>query len=223
MELAAALHEAVWLVNGDTGVSVTEDVPSPVPEALANAILRAETFADPASRKPLLMRLAQRASDNSGIRRAVRSLLTGRPASVVSQNAKLFHDRSGNNRAVRILLRLLDRSWCAVPGVLVESLSQSILEALSVSQDDFEAVHLLLDDCLDKGVDWTGARRLGSHSSTPARLQRRCRGSTALAQDSTASGRRWNSRAIERPRAAFCGNCQQFSFTTGTPGGCAPP
>ena len=31
-------------------------------------------------------------------------------------------------RALRILLRLLDRSWCAVQGKLVESLSQDILE-----------------------------------------------------------------------------------------------
>ena len=156
MELAAALDEAVWMVSGDAVASVVADAPPPAPEALASAVLRAKAFADTAHRKPLLMRLAPEVSDYSSVRRAARMLLAGRAADVVGEDAELFHDRGGNGRALRILLRLLDRPWCAVQGKLVESLPQDVLEALSVGQADHQALHRLLRDCLDKHVDWTG-------------------------------------------------------------------
>ena len=155
-EFAKALLEPVWLVSGETVASVAAGVPSPAPEALASAVLRAEAFADPEHRKPLLMRLAPDASENTDVRWAARVLLAGRAPGVVGENAELFHDRTGNGRALRILLRLLDRSWCAVQGQLVESLSQDILETLAVGQADRQALHRLLGDCLDKPVDWTG-------------------------------------------------------------------
>ena len=156
MELAAALDEAVWMVSGDAVASVVADVPPPAPEALASAVLRAEAFADPAGRKPLLKRLAPVASENTNVRWAARMLLAGCAAGVVGEDAELFHDRSGNGLALRILLRLLDQSWCAVQGKLVESLPQEVLEALSVGQADHQALHRLLRDCLDTHVDWTG-------------------------------------------------------------------
>ena len=156
MELARALDEAVWMVSGDAVSSVAADVPSPAPEALASAVLRAEALADPARRKPLLMRLASQVSDDTNVRWAARVLLAGRTAGVVEEDAELFHDRTGNGRALRILLRLLDRSWCAVQGTLVESLPQDTLEALFVGQADRQALHRLLGDCLNKSVDWTG-------------------------------------------------------------------
>ena len=121
-ELAKALNEAVWLVSGDAVASVA-NAPSPTPEALAGTVLRAESFSDDLShRKPLLMRLAPKASDDTNVRRAARVLLAGRAAGVIGEDAELFHDREGNGRALRILLRLLDRSWCAVDGALVQSL-----------------------------------------------------------------------------------------------------
>ena len=156
MELAKALNKAVWMVSGDAVASVTADVPSPAPEALANAVLRAEALADPACRKPLLMRLVPEASDNTNVRWAARVLLAGSAAGVVGEDAELFHNRTGNRRALRILLRLLDRSWCAVEGMLVEPLSQEVLESLSIGQADHRALHDLLGVCLDKPVDWTG-------------------------------------------------------------------
>ena len=156
MELAKALDEAVWMVSGDAVSSVAADVPSPAPEALASAVLRAEALADPACRKPLLMRLAPEVSDDTNVRWAARVLLVGRAAGVVGEDAELFYDRTGNGRALRILLRLLDRSWCAIHGTFVESLSQDALEALSVGQADHRVLHRLLGDCLDKPVDWTG-------------------------------------------------------------------
>ena len=84
------------------------------------------------------MRLAPEFSDDSNIRWAARVLLAGRAAGVVGEDAELFHDRTGNAQALRILLRLLDRSWCAVQGTLVESLPQDVLEALSVGQADHQ-------------------------------------------------------------------------------------
>ena len=155
-ELAKALNEAVWLVSGDAVVSVA-NAPSPTPEALADAVLRAEAFSDdPSHRKPLLMRLEPKASDDTNVRRAARVLLAGRTAGVVGEDAELFHDRAGNGRELRILLRLLDRSWCAVDRALVQPLSQDALEALSVGQADHRALHRLLGECLDQPVDWTG-------------------------------------------------------------------
>ena len=156
MELARALDEAVWMVSGDAVSSVAASVPSPVPEALARAVLRADMFANPAGRKLLLMRLAPEVSDNSNVRWAARVLLAGRAADVVREHAALFHDRSGNGRALRVLLRLLDRSWCAVSGTLVESLSHDILESLAVGQADHQTLHRLLGECLDKPVAWSG-------------------------------------------------------------------
>lgn len=155
-DLARALDEAVWMVSGDAVSSVAADVPPPAPQALAGAVLRAEAFAEPACRKPLLMRLVPEVSDNANARQAARVLLAGRAAGVVGDGAKLFQGRAGSGRALRILLRLLDRSWCAVQGALVESLPQDVLEVLSVGQADRHALHCLLGDCLEGHVDWTG-------------------------------------------------------------------
>ena len=58
MELAKALDEAVWMVSGDCGGARRCRCAVTCPEALASAVLRAEAFADPARRKPLLKRLA---------------------------------------------------------------------------------------------------------------------------------------------------------------------
>ena len=156
VELAKALDEAVWLVSGDAVASVAASVPSPAPDALASAVLQAKVLADPACRKALLMRLAPDAPDNTNVRRAARALLAGCAAGVVGQDTELFHDRVGHGPALRILLRLLDRSWCAVQGKLVESLSQDVLEALSVGQADHDALYRLLDACLARPVDWAG-------------------------------------------------------------------
>ena len=154
-ELAKALDEAIWFVSGDAAASVDADVPSPTPDELANAVLRAEVFADPVNRKPLLMRLATEASDHTNIRRAARVLLAGRAAGVVGEHTILFHDRTGNGQTLPTLLRLLDRSWCVVQGTLVESLPQDILEALSVGQADHQALRELLGECLVMPVDWS--------------------------------------------------------------------
>ena len=98
----------------------------------------------------------QEALAGIAVRRAARLLLAGRAAGVVGEDAELFHDRAGNGGALRILLRLLDRPWCAVQGTLVEPLSQDVLDALSVGQADRLALHRLLGECLDKPVAWSG-------------------------------------------------------------------
>ena len=154
-ELASALDETVWLVNRDAVASVAAEVPSPAPETLAGAVLRADAFAEPARRTDLLHRLASNISDGVNLRLAARALLAGRAADLVGCDTELFYAPAGNEGALLILLRLLNRSWRAVDQKLVKALSRDILDALSVGQADLEALHHLLDDCLDKPVDWT--------------------------------------------------------------------
>ena len=154
MELAKALDEAVWLVSGDAAASVA-DAPLPTREALATAVLQAERFAEPACRTLLLERLAPSISDNTNVRLAARVLLAGRAADVVGRDTQLFRGRNGHGRALGILLGLIDQSWRAVRGELVESLSQNLVETLSVGQADLSALHRLLEDCLRELVDWT--------------------------------------------------------------------
>ena len=156
VELAMALDETVWWVDGDAVASVATDVPSPRSETLAGAVLQAKAFAKPARRAPLLRHLASNISGDANVRLAARAILAGRAVDVVGRHTKLFQVRTGHQRVLLILLRLLDRSWCALDKQLVGSLSQDILEALSVGQADLEALHSLLSECLDRHVDWTG-------------------------------------------------------------------
>ena len=153
VDVAQALDESAWLVSGEAAASVA-DAPSPTPQALAATVLQAKRFAEPAHRTRLFNRLAPNTSDDANVRLAARVLLAGRAADVVGEDAELIHGRAESGRALRILLRLLDRSWCAVPGKLVESLSQTLLDALAVGQADLEALHRILDECLEKPVDW---------------------------------------------------------------------
>ncbi len=155
-ELGKALDDDVWLVSGNVVASLATDVPLPRPEALAIAVLQSATLGEPAARKPLLMRLAEQDLENTHVRRAARVLLAGRSAAVIGDDAGLFHDRTESRRALYLLLRLLDRSWCVVAQELVEPLPQETLDALSVRQADSRALHSLLSECLETPVDWTG-------------------------------------------------------------------
>ena len=156
-ELAMALAEPVWLVNGDAVAFAAADVPTPEPDTLAGAVLQAGEFAEPGSRTPLLRRLVSNISGNADVRLAARALLAGRAVDVVGCRTALFLAGGRRHRALLILLRLLGQSWRAVDGPLVGSLSQDILEDLSVGQADLEALHRLLDECLNLNskVDWT--------------------------------------------------------------------
>ncbi len=154
-DLAMALDETVWWVDGNAVASVATDVPSPEPKTLAAAALQAKAFAEPASRKALLRRLSPDISGDANVRLAACALLAGCPADVVGCDAELFQVRASHGRALLILLCLLDRPWCAIDRRLASSLSQDTLEALFVGQADLEALHRLLDDCLDRSVDWT--------------------------------------------------------------------
>ena len=155
-ELARALDETVWLVNGAAVAFVAADVPTPKPETLAGAVLQAKEFAEPGSRTPLLRRLVSSISGNANVHLAARVLLAGRAIDVVGQHTTLFQVRAEHQRVLLILLRLLDRPWCVVDRQLAGALSQDDLEALSVGQADLEALNRLLDECLEsRQVDWT--------------------------------------------------------------------
>ena len=154
IELAEALDEALWLTSGDAVASVAE-VPLPTPEALAKAVLRAEAFADSKYRTAVIQRLAPAIKDNADVRLAARALLAGRSATVVGAHTELFHYRDENEPALHILLRLLDRPWCAVHWPLIRSLSQDRVDALGVTPTGLDPLHRLLESCLQESVDWT--------------------------------------------------------------------
>ncbi|WP_419164558.1 hypothetical protein [Candidatus Palauibacter sp.] len=195
-DLAMALDETVWWVDGDAVASVATEVPSPEPKALARAVLQADTFAEAASRTPLLRRLASNISGDADLRLAGRALLAGCTADVVGCDTELFHVRASHERALLILLHLLDRSWCAIDRRLASSLSQDTLEALAVDQADLEALHRLLDDCLDRSVDW-----MSLNDGEALHLLQRLYGAEPEAQ------RRWRTmplhRAADGKRVAF--------------------
>ena len=177
-ELAWALGEPVWLVNRGAVASIGADVPIPEPETLAAAVLQTKKFAEPGSRTFLLRRLERNVSEDADVRLAARTLLAGRASGLV-RRTKLFQVRGGHQRAVLVLLSLLDRSWCAVDGQLAGSLRQDTLDALSVGQADLEALHRLLDECLSSQVDWAALRDAEAlhllrrlHSTEPESEQR---------------------------------------------------
>lgn len=153
-ELAKAIGGAVWLVNRRAVASLAGvHVLSPTTNVLSDQVLRAKAFARPADRKPLLMRIAKSVTyGDANACQATRVLLAGRDADVVG-NAVLFHDDLGSD-VLHVLLRMIDRSWCAVDGKLMKSLSQEVLEALSVRRVDSQALHRLLDECLNTLDYW---------------------------------------------------------------------
>ena len=157
MDLAIALDETMWLVRGEAVAAIAADVPSPQPKSLARAVLQAKAFAEPDYRESLFRRLTSDIPRDANVRLAARALLTGRPVDVVGSDTELFQvrdGRDGDERAMLILLRLLDQSWCALDRRFVSSLPQYILEVLSVGQADLETLHRLLRKCLDRPVDW---------------------------------------------------------------------
>ncbi len=182
-DLSTALDAPVWLVSGEALASIGAGVPTPESEALADAVLQAREFAEPGSRRPLLHRLVSNISgSNTKVHLATRALLAGHTADVVGLDTELFQARGEHQRALLILLRLLDRSWRAVVKQLAGSLSQDTLEALSVGQADLGALHRLLDECLERKVDWTVLRDEDallllkhSYNADPASEQRWCR------------------------------------------------
>ncbi|MYF83701.1 MAG: hypothetical protein F4176_06170 [Acidimicrobiia bacterium] len=158
-DLSTALDAPVWLVSGEALASIGADVPTPEPEALADAVLQAREFAESGSRRPLIHRLVSNISgSNTKVHLAARALLAGHTADVVGLDTELFQARGEHRSALLILLRLLDQSWRAVDRRVAGSLSHNTLEAFSVSQADLEALHRLLDECLVSQVDWTTLR-----------------------------------------------------------------
>ena len=157
-ELAAALEEDVWVVI-DAGVAALAGTPSPTPDDLARAVIGAKTFhPKPAQRKYLVDRLGRNGGPHVC---AVRALLAGHPTAEVGQDTELFFappQSVHEQQTLNVLLRLLGQSWRAVGVELVESLSQNLLQDLSVSPADAHALHRLLNDCLNEKVDWTGLK-----------------------------------------------------------------
>ena len=157
-EFAAAIDDDVWIVINPE-VAALVGTPSPTLDALARAVIGAKTFhAKPAQRKHLVDRLGR---DGGPHVCAVRALLAGRTTAEVGQDTELFfapRHSVHEQQTLDILLRLLGQSWRAIDVELVESLSQNLFQNLSVSPADARTLHRLLNDCLNKTVDWTGLK-----------------------------------------------------------------
>ncbi len=160
-DLAQALGENAWLV--DDSVASTTGVPVPTPKALASAVLHADAIRSaPSARVPLLQRLAASGTDPTA-HRAMRTLLNGR--TVTTGEEELFFvrsqdsDRGPHRKTLEILLRLLDRSWAAIEPALVEPLPLALVEELRVRAVDAGRFHRLLDECLQRRVDWARIER----------------------------------------------------------------
>ena len=158
-ELAEAINQNTWLV--DEAVASAAGTPRPTPVALAEAVVRTDSIRSAApQRLGLVRRLADHASD-AQVRRALRSLLTGRVWGPDDEH-ELFYVRShdsnkeANRRTLDILLQLLHRSWCAVEAGLVEPLPHGLVDALRVSAIDSGLLHQLLSECLKTvpRADW---------------------------------------------------------------------
>ena len=161
-ELAEALGENVWLVAD--AVASTVGVPVPNPEALAFAVLHATAIQSaPAQRVALLKRLSKH-TGSSTIYRAVRALLTGRVADARGES-ELYYVRSqddkrdANRMTLDILLRLLDRQWCAIEAELVEPLPHALVQSLRVKAVDAGPLRCLLDEGLAEQTDWAQLNR----------------------------------------------------------------
>ncbi len=200
-ELADALGESIWLVNGDALAAVAA-APLPTPKALATAVLEAKRFAEPARRTHLLNRLTPSIPNDDDVRFAARTLLAGCTANVVGPDTELFHGSAAGGQALRILLRLLDQSWRAVESNCVESISSDLANALSVSRADLEVLHRLLDECLEQSVDWSSL----THGETLHLLKH-------LYSPEPEVQRRWSAiplhRDVDGNRAAFSSHARR--------------
>jgi hypothetical protein len=134
-DLAEALNENTWLVY-DTVASISH-APIPTTAALSVAVLHMGSIQSaPEQRIRLVQRLAEDAS-NPIVRRAIRTLLTGR-GSEVEEERRLYYvrsqdsDKDANRKTLGILLRLLGLSWCAIEPGLVEPLPLALVEDLHV-------------------------------------------------------------------------------------------
>lgn len=161
-ELAQAIGDTVWLV--DTAVASMAEIPGVTPEALSVAVLRATTIAsDTKQRIPLLKRLADSAT-SADVRGAVRLLLTGR-RTAVGEDCDLFYVRSqdsnrdANRKSLELLLRLQNRTECAVESVLVEPLPHLLVQDLHIKAVDNGVLHQLLSGAVEGTAEWTSLER----------------------------------------------------------------
>ncbi len=182
-ELANALSQPIWFVNGRVIAFSTIEIPQTTPMEFSISVLRANDLAEPTLRMKLLDRLTPNIGLDASIRSAVRRLLTGCTADFAKSEIEIFDVRDSIEYELRILLRLLNRSYTVVEKELKRLISQDDYKTLSVCQDD-EALDHILAICLDGNgpVDWTTATDKEAiqllkyfHSSEPGKIKRWCK------------------------------------------------
>ena len=163
-DLAEAVSDNVWIV--DDMVASTAGVPVPTTAELAAAVLQTDSIYSPAAQRIGLLRRLEQDATNPVIRRAIRSLLTGRKCEP-GEEPELYYvrrqdsDRNANRDTLDILLRLLGNAWRMVEAELVEPLPHALVENLHVKTVDAGVLHRLLGECLAGITDWSRLDRSG--------------------------------------------------------------
>ena len=158
-ELAQALGESVWLVDGATASKVNAP-PATSKEDLAHALLCASVIeTDPVQRRPLLNRLALGAAPSPAVRRALRILITGSPHA--REECDIYLPRGGDGRehektTLTILLKLLRQEWRAAENQMVQRLPHVLFTTLRIRTVDAGVLQDLLDETLQtNGITWS--------------------------------------------------------------------
>ena len=163
-DLAEAVSDNVWIV--DNMVASTAAVPVPTMAELAAAVLQTDSIHSPAAQRIGLLRRLAHDATNPVIRRAIRTLLTGRGCDP-GEEPELYYvrsqdyDRDANRHTLGILLGLLGKAWSAVEAELVEPLPHALVEDLHVKTVDAGVLHRLLGECLGGITDWSRLDRPG--------------------------------------------------------------
>ena len=174
-ELADALGEDVWFV-ASWRVAAVANTPVADADGLASAVLSATGFAGSERRRALIERLLPATVGSSSARRAVRTLLVGRPIPMEASEDKLFAPTSDRERkSLRILLEIVGQPWRLVTVELLRSISEERAEMLGVRRVTSSTMQLLLQRAVDKeaarwdSVDEDGAKHLLRHLHTAVR------------------------------------------------------
>jgi hypothetical protein len=161
MDFAEAISDNVWMV--DDAVAATSGAPTPTTGELAAALLNTGSIQSPAAQRLGLLRRLTRDATSPVVRRAVRTLLTGRGFEE-GEEPELYYvrsqdsDKDANRDTLGILLRLLDKEWSAVEAELVEPLPHAVVDDLHVRTVDSGVLHQLLGACLNRVTDWSRLR-----------------------------------------------------------------
>jgi hypothetical protein len=160
-DLAAALGCNLWRLDGK--VAPPEGANESTSVGFARSVLCAEEIpSSPKQRRKLLNRLAVGYKNEPTVRTAARRLLV-ESFDENDEDTDLLYVRSSDcyaeqdRRTLKILLRILDRSWVAIGSEFVEQLLPQHVHLLGIRPvDDGVLYGLLAEATRDMEADWSG-------------------------------------------------------------------